>query len=60
MQVELTANTNLTDVEQFRQLVVKQADGAIVRMRDIGTVVLGSEDYDSAVLFSVSRRSISA
>ncbi|SDQ71621.1 efflux RND transporter permease subunit [Pseudovibrio sp. Tun.PSC04-5.I4] len=52
VQVELTANTNLTDVEQFRQLVVKQTDGAIVRMRDIGSVVLGSEDYDNAVLFS--------
>ncbi|WP_299947485.1 efflux RND transporter permease subunit [uncultured Microbulbifer sp.] len=51
VQVELTANTNLTDVEQFRQLVVKQVDGAIVRMRDVGTVVLGSEDYDNAVLF---------
>ncbi len=52
VQVELTANTNLTDVEQFRQLVVRQTDTAIVRLRDIGEVVLGSEDYDNAVLFS--------
>ncbi|WP_208988192.1 efflux RND transporter permease subunit, partial [Pseudovibrio sp. W74] len=52
VQVELTANTNLTDVEDFRQLVVTESDGAIIRLRDVGRVELGSEDYDLAVLYS--------
>ncbi|WP_108820212.1 efflux RND transporter permease subunit [Pseudovibrio sp. Alg231-02] len=52
VQVELTANTNLTDVEDFRQLVVAESDGAIIRLRDVGRVELGSEDYDLAVLYS--------
>lgn len=52
VQVELTANTNLTDVEEFRELAVAQTDTAIVRLRDVGQVVLGSEDYDQAVLYS--------
>jgi multidrug efflux pump len=52
VQVELTANTNLTDVEDFRQLAVAESDGAIIRLRDVGRVELGSEDYDLAVLYS--------
>ena len=52
VQVELTANTNLTDVEQFRQLAVVTNDGAIIRLRDVGMVVLGSEDYDEEVFYS--------
>ncbi|GHB46638.1 hypothetical protein GCM10007094_39940 [Pseudovibrio japonicus] len=52
VQVELTANTNLTDVEQFRELAVATNDGAIIRLRDIGMVVLGSEDYDEEVFYS--------
>ncbi len=52
VQVELTANTNLTDVEDFRLLVVAERDGAIIRLRDVARVELGSEDYDLAVLYS--------
>ncbi|MBF0486210.1 MAG: efflux RND transporter permease subunit [Candidatus Omnitrophica bacterium] len=49
--VDLTAATGLTSVEEFRNLAVKQKDGAIVRLGDIATVSLGSEDYDTSVLF---------
>ena len=52
IQVNLTADTNLNTVEEFRQLAVRQQDGAIVRLSDIGDVVLGAEDYDSEVHFS--------
>lgn len=47
----LTASTDLHSVEEFRQLVVRQKDGAIVRLGDIATVTLGAENYDSAVAF---------
>jgi multidrug efflux pump len=52
VSVDLTASTDLHSVEEFRQLAIKQKDGAIVRLQDVGTVVLGAEDYDSNVAFS--------
>src|SRR5579864_1911978 len=52
VSVDLTASTDLHTVEEFRQLAVKQKNGAIVRLRDVATVVLGAEDYDANVSFS--------
>ena len=52
IQVNLTANTDLRSVEEFKRLVVRQQEGAVVRLEDIGQVVLGAEDYDSAVQVS--------
>ncbi len=52
IQVNLTADTNLRSVEEFKRLVVKQEDGAIVRLEDVGDVVLGAEDYETEVRFS--------
>jgi multidrug efflux pump len=52
IQVNLTANTDLRSVEEFKRLVVRQQGGAVVRLEDIGQVVLGAEDYDSAVQFT--------
>jgi multidrug efflux pump len=52
VSVDLTTNTDLHTVAEFEQLAVKQKDGAIVRLRDVATVVLGAEDYDSNVEFS--------
>jgi multidrug efflux pump len=52
IQVNLTANTDLRSVEEFKRLVVKQQDGAVIRIEDIGDVVLGAEDYDTEVRFS--------
>ena len=48
---DLIANTDLTDLDGFRQLVVKSENGAIVRLKDVANVTLGSENYDSSVLF---------
>jgi multidrug efflux pump len=50
--VNLLTNTNLQTAEEFKQLVVKQANGAIVRLQDIADVDLGAQDYDSDVRFS--------
>lgn len=50
--VDLTANTDLNSVEAFRNMVVKSQNGAIIRLRDLGTVSLGATNYDSAVSFS--------
>ncbi|WP_219136440.1 efflux RND transporter permease subunit [Janthinobacterium sp. UMAB-60] len=50
--VPLTAGTDLHSVEEFRQLVVKRSGDSIVRLEDLATVVLGSENYDFNVAFS--------
>src|SRR5512137_556973 len=52
VQVNLTANTDLRSVKEFQQLVVRQRDGQVVRLGDVGDVVLGAEDYDVMVNFS--------
>jgi len=52
VQVNLTANTDLRTVEEFRRLVIREQNGAIVRLEDIADVQLGAEAYDSEVRFS--------
>ncbi len=52
VSVDLTAGTDLHSVEEFRQLSIKQRNGAIVRLEDVATVVLGAEDYNFSVSFS--------
>ena len=50
--VNLVANTNLQTVEEFKQLVVKEEKGNVVRLGDIADVVLGAENYDQDVRFN--------
>lgn len=51
VQVSLTASTGLHSLEEFRNLVVEQKNGAIIRLSDLGTVSLGADDYESRVSF---------
>jgi multidrug efflux pump len=51
VSVNLVANTNLKTPEEFRQLVVKQDKGTVVRLGDVADVVLGAENYDQDVRF---------
>ena len=51
VQVNLSASTSLHSADEFRNLVVKQTNGAVVRLKDVANVVLGSEDYESEVGF---------
>jgi multidrug efflux pump len=52
LQVNLTANTDLHTVDDFKKLVVRQDKGNLVRLSDIADVVLGAEDYNTEVRFS--------
>src|SRR5712664_4137312 len=52
IQVNLTANTDLRSVQEFQQMVIRERAGAVVRLADVAEVVLGAEDYDTAVNFS--------
>jgi multidrug efflux pump len=53
--VDLTTDSNLHSVDEFRQLAIKQVNGAIVRLQDVATVSLGSDSYDFNVAFSGKR-----
>ncbi len=52
VSVNLVANTNLRTAEEFRQLVVKEKDGVVVRLGEIADVVLGAENYEEDVRFN--------
>jgi multidrug efflux pump len=55
VQVNLTANTDLRSVDEFKSLVVRRNGDRLVRLRDVADVVLGAEDYNSEVRFSGER-----
>lgn len=50
--VPLRAGTDLHSVEEFKQLAIKRSGDAIVRLEDVATVSLGSDNYDFNVAFS--------
>ncbi len=52
IQVNMTANTNLSTVDEFRNLAVRQQNNSIVRLGEIADVQLGAENYDAEVRFS--------
>src|SRR5467141_4137335 len=52
VSVNLIANTDLRTPEEFRQLVVKEDKGVVVRLGDIADVVLGAENYEQDVSFN--------
>ena len=53
--VDLTAGTDLHTVDEFKRLVIKNNDDALVYLEDVATVTLGAESYDSSVAFSGKR-----
>jgi multidrug efflux pump subunit AcrB len=52
VSVNLVANTDLQTPEEFRQLVVREKDGVVVRLGELADVVLGAESYDEDVRFN--------
>src|SRR6478752_5517989 len=52
VSVNLIANTDLRTAEDFRQMVVKNDNGTVVRLGEIADVQLGAQNYDSEVRFN--------
>src|SRR5215475_12381837 len=52
VSVNLVANTDLRTADDFKQMVVKQENGVVVRLGEIADVQLGAENYDSDVKFN--------
>jgi multidrug efflux pump len=51
VQINLSASTSLHSAKEFADLVLKQSNGAIVRLKDVANVTLGADDYDTEVAF---------
>lgn len=49
--VNVLADTGLHSVAEFKELIVKQVNGVVIRLKDVANVTLGSEDYDTSVSF---------
>ena len=47
--IDMTARTDLRNADEFRKLIIREQDGAIVRLGDVADVVLGSENYGTSV-----------
>lgn len=52
VSTNLVANTDLRNADDFRQMVVKEQNGVVVRLGEIADVSLGAENYDSDVRFN--------
>src|SRR3712207_3516111 len=47
--VDITADTGLTSLDEFRDMVVKAEGGGLVRIRDVATVELGAQSSNASV-----------
>ena len=52
VEVNLAANTDLSTVEEFENLVLRSTDGAIIRVRDVATVEMGADANDVEVRYN--------
>ncbi len=51
VQIDLLTNTDLRNVEEFKELIVYQNGGAIVRLGDVASVELGSEEPMATAMY---------
>ncbi|HVK13706.1 MAG TPA: efflux RND transporter permease subunit [Gemmataceae bacterium] len=54
VQVNLIANTDLRTTNEFKDLIVADRNGAVVRLTDVAKVELGSEEADMIAKFSAN------
>jgi multidrug efflux pump len=52
VSVNLIANTDLRTPDDFKQMVIKQGNGVVVRLGEIADIQLGAENYDQDVRFN--------
>lgn len=52
VNINLTADTDLQSVDEFKRLVVRSDNGALVRLEDVAEVELGPESFDATVTYN--------
>lgn len=50
--LNLDTNTALQTLDDFKNMAILSKDGAIVRLKDIATVTMGSQNYNTSVTFN--------
>lgn len=50
--LNLDTNTALKTVDEFKNMVIKAKNGAIIRLKDVGKVTMGSQNYNTMVTFN--------
>ncbi len=48
----VTTNTDLKNLDQFKRMIIKSKDGGFVRIEDIATVELAAQSTDASVAFN--------
>ena len=48
----VSTNTDLTNLSQFKRMIIRSKDGGFVRMEDIATVELAAQSSDASVAFN--------
>ena len=48
----VSANTDLQTIDQFKRMIVKSKDGGLVRIEDVATVELAAQSTDASVAFN--------
>lgn len=48
----ISAKTDLHNAKQFQDMVVKNVNGTLIRLKDIATAELGAQSYDSSITFN--------
>lgn len=48
----IKATSSLQNEKQFKNIIIRNQDGALVKLSDVATVKLGSQDYNSSVSFN--------
>jgi multidrug efflux pump len=51
VQIDLLTDTDLKTVDEFRELIVWQKDGAVVRLGDVAKVEFGSEEASMVAMY---------
>jgi multidrug efflux pump len=52
VQVNLLANTDLRSVDEFKNLIVAERNGAVVRLADVARVALGAEEAEMVAKYN--------
>ena len=52
VQMNVTATTDVRSLDGFKKLVLREQNGALVRLEDVADVELGADEYDQDVRFS--------
>ena len=52
VQMNIAATTDVRSLDDFKRLVIREQNGALVRLEDVADVELGADDYDQDIRFS--------